>query len=50
MAGTHEEVTDSKMLEKNISDPVPLQEFPPKKLETLEQTHGEEPNLSPKTV
>lgn len=30
MAGTHEEVTDSKMLEKNISDPVPLQEFPPK--------------------
>lgn len=45
MAGTHEEVTDSKMLEKNISDPVL-----PQKLETLEQTHGEEPNLSPKTV
>lgn len=45
MAGTHEEVTDSKMLEKNISDPVL-----PQILETLEQTHGEEPNLSPKTV
>lgn len=45
MAGTHEEVTDSKMLEKNISDPVL-----PQKLETLEQTDGEEPNLSPKTV